>query len=112
MNIYDKGLLDDTRNYMAMHYEYNKILGNTTTQDPYHSFDAPLLPSYSLNRLVIRKGSRVKITNFNVVSTGKPIVKGDNATLAKPTSVSDYIAKIPKHILEYSRIVKASKLAW
>ena len=41
----------------------------------------PIIPTYSLRRMVIPEGSRVKITNLDVVSVGKPIVEKDN-TLA------------------------------
>ena len=103
MNLYDKALLDDGRNYTAMHYEFNKIYGNTTTSDPYHGFEVPIIPTYSLRRMLIPEGSRVKITNLDVVSVGKPIVEKDN-TLAPnilKSNIMDYTMKIPKHILEY-----------
>ena len=49
--------------------------------DPYHGFEVPIKPTYSLRRMVKPEGSRVKITNLDVVSVGKPIVEKDN-TLA------------------------------
>ena len=108
MNIYDKALLDDPRNYIAMHYEYNIIFGVAPTWDAYLGFEAPLVPTFSLAKMILPTGSRVKITNLDVVSLGK-------STFVSNTQAFNYILP-PKvviplaHILAYSKKVKAARL--
>ena len=102
MDMYKKGLLDDTRNYTAMHFEMSEVHGNTSSKDPYHGFEAPLVPSYSANKVVIPKNSRVRITNLDVVSPTTTTTKtttSTNQSSAAPQSIKVPLIA-PLHILQ------------
>ena len=119
MDIYNKALLDDTRNYTAMHYEIDRVWGSTSAvgfgSDPYLGFEAPLVPNFSVNKMIIPPESKVKITNMDVVSVDPPKIPTTNLATAhafkNTTDLAKLASKIPKHILEYSRLIKATTLA-
>ena len=94
MDIYDPALLDDTRNYTAMHYEVSKFFGNTSTS----GFDIDLTPSDSVKKMPMPIGSRVRITNFDLISM-KKIIRPANTTNNIAT-ILKFTNKLPKHILE------------